>query len=138
MTNFALLVDGLLVALNPARPGPLVGWILATKLVKLLPHFRRHPRDLGFFPLYVAWAYYHGLCIKLRALLTLGNTEWTGRNLDFAAEGAKGWPPPAPPSLEPKPRAVAPEPPSPLAEGDPNTPLLRRKGHGQVVAGDDN
>lgn len=135
LTNFAFLIDGLLLALNPGRPGLLVGWILATKLVKLLPHFCRHPHDLVFFPLYVAWAYYHGLFIKLRALLTLGNIEWTGRNLDFRAEKAKGSST-TPPVPETKCQDMPSETFSPLTEVDPNTPLVRRKGHREVV--DDN
>lgn len=132
LTNFAFLIDGLLLTLNPGRTGPLVFWILATKLVKLMPHFRRHPRDLVFFPAYVVWAYYHSLAIKLRALLTFYNTNWTGRNLDFSG-AADAKPEPSVPNTPPP----AYETLLPLGELDPNMPLMRRRGHGDVVDEDD-
>ena len=60
-------------------------WTFATKTVKLIPHFRRHPVDMiycfFFFCGYVPFAYYHNF-IKLYALLTFGETSWGGRNLD--------------------------------------------------------
>lgn len=58
----------------------LVLWMFATKMVKLVPYFRRHPRDMLYIPGYILFAYYHSL-IKLWALLTFGSNAWGGRNL---------------------------------------------------------
>ena len=48
----------------------LVGWILGSKFVKLLGHFRRFPEDTLLFPIYVLFGYFHCF-IKLYAMLTL-------------------------------------------------------------------
>jgi hypothetical protein len=56
----------------------LIGWILASKLVKPFPHFWRNPKDLVYFPAYVLFGYYHSL-IKLYALLTFWETAWGSR-----------------------------------------------------------
>ncbi|KAK6432387.1 hypothetical protein LTR95_011446, partial [Oleoguttula sp. CCFEE 5521] len=85
--NFALLNDGLLAYLLCFSPYgsheallTLLGWIFATKLVKLTPYFLRHPEDLSMLPGYFAFAYFHSF-IKLYALLTFWNCHWGGRNL---------------------------------------------------------
>lgn len=48
------------------------GWILTTKVVKLIPHL--------FFIPYIAFAYHH--IIKLHALFTSYDGTWKGRDLD--------------------------------------------------------
>ncbi|ETS83434.1 hypothetical protein PFICI_05310 [Pestalotiopsis fici W106-1] len=101
MINFAVFWDFLLCYMWQQLPWAhgwadvrvMVIWILATKLVKTWPHFRRYPSHLIMFPGYVAFAYYHSL-IKFWALLTIWDCAWTGRNIAelaaaAAAAGAK-------------------------------------------------
>ena len=56
----------------------LICWILASKMVKLIPHFRRYPRDVLFLPGYILFAYFHSL-LKLYALLTCWDISWGSR-----------------------------------------------------------
>lgn len=56
------------------------GWILASKLVKIVPHFVDHPMDIFWLPTYYAWAYWHSF-VKLWCALTFFDHGWTGRNL---------------------------------------------------------
>ncbi len=91
--NFALVIDPLLVYLfirsELYRDSDdrvlllkwLIAWVLASKLVKLLPHFVDHPGDVVFFPGYVVFSYFHSL-LKFYALLTFWNCSWSGRKLD--------------------------------------------------------
>lgn len=53
-------------------------WIFCSKLVKPLPHFWRHPRDLAYLPGYLVFGYFHSL-IKLYALATFYNKAWGSR-----------------------------------------------------------
>ncbi|OTA22460.1 hypothetical protein BTJ68_14804 [Hortaea werneckii EXF-2000] len=55
-------------------------WILFTKLVKLMPHFYRHPVDLRFVPLSIAFSYLHGF-LNIYAAFTLTKTHWGSQNL---------------------------------------------------------
>ncbi|KAK4234245.1 glycosyltransferase [Achaetomium macrosporum] len=90
LTNFAAVVDPLLIYLlirsyfysaHPyALPG-LVTWILLTKTVRVFDYFRRHPQDIICFPVYLLFGYFHSL-IKLWALLTFWDCNWSGRRLD--------------------------------------------------------
>ena len=50
-------------------------WILFTKVLKLIPHFTRHPGDLKFIPLSIIFSYLHGF-INIYALVTLHVTVW--------------------------------------------------------------
>ena len=60
----------------------LICWILLTKVVKLIPHFIQHHKDVAYFPCYILFAYLHSL-LKLYALLTAWNIRWGSRpNLD--------------------------------------------------------
>ncbi|OQO01481.1 hypothetical protein B0A48_13036 [Cryoendolithus antarcticus] len=93
--NFALFNDALLGYLLWTSPYgsqeallALLGWVFATKLVKLTPYFLRHPEDLRMLPGYFAFAYFHSF-IKLYALLTFWNCHWGGRNL-AAINAGKG------------------------------------------------
>jgi cellulose synthase/poly-beta-1,6-N-acetylglucosamine synthase-like glycosyltransferase len=88
----AIVVDGILFWLLyralEGYDGPrisamiyLAGWIVFTKLVKLIPHFRRHPEDLRFLPASIAFSYIHG-GINLYALATIHNTKWGSRKVE--------------------------------------------------------
>ncbi|RAO73394.1 uncharacterized protein BHQ10_009406 [Talaromyces amestolkiae] len=59
----------------------LLVWIFASKLVKLIPHFCNHPKDLIFLPGYYVFGYFHSV-IKLYALFTFWDVTWSGRQLD--------------------------------------------------------
>ncbi|KAH9901785.1 nucleotide-diphospho-sugar transferase [Xylariomycetidae sp. FL2044] len=96
-TNFALFYDAaLMYALyyhtsfgrNATAMVAMASFIFVTKILKLLPHFWRHPRDVAFFPGYVIFAYYHSL-LKLYALFTFYVIAWSGRNLDDVNEAGK-------------------------------------------------
>ncbi|CAF9928913.1 MAG: hypothetical protein GOMPHAMPRED_005252 [Gomphillus americanus] len=81
--NFALLTDSVLLGLcwkgsNLLSVFYILLWIVCSKLVKPMPHFLRHPRDLVYFPGYVLFGYYHSL-LKLYALFTLRNIAWGSR-----------------------------------------------------------
>jgi cellulose synthase/poly-beta-1,6-N-acetylglucosamine synthase-like glycosyltransferase len=85
--NFALFYDAaMLISLWNTTFGSvgavqmLACWIFASKMVKLLPHFRRNPTDLLLIPAYLMFAYYHSL-MKLWALFTFYDCHWGGRNL---------------------------------------------------------
>jgi hypothetical protein len=89
MVNFAIVWDWLLWYMYRQTPWNngwhdvrlMIFWILASKFVKLLPYFRRYPKHLLLFPGYVLFAYFHSL-IKLQALLTFYNVEWSGRKIE--------------------------------------------------------
>jgi hypothetical protein len=90
MLNFALLWDGLLV-FSVWKSSPLdtekqlllrvAAFIFWTKTVKLWPHFLRHPFDLLLMPYQVIFAYLHSI-LKLWALLTFWDCDWSGRKLE--------------------------------------------------------
>ncbi|OCT45051.1 capsule polysaccharide synthase Cps1 [Cladophialophora carrionii] len=96
MVNFALFYDGAMVW-TLTRTGFYSGsvlkalcvWVLASKLPKLLPYFWRHPRDLIYLPTYYLFAYFHSL-IKLWALLTFWDVQWSGRDLASINQAAMG------------------------------------------------
>lgn len=88
ITNFALIWDPLLVtALAKSdidvsyRMAYLLCWIVWSKTVKLWPHFIRYPADLLLMPVQIAFGYIHSI-IKLWALLTYWDCDWSGRRLD--------------------------------------------------------
>ena len=56
-------------------------WVLFTKVVKIIPHLRRHPADIKFLPIAVLFSYAHGI-INIWALLTLHKTIWGSRQLE--------------------------------------------------------
>jgi hypothetical protein len=55
-------------------------WIFSTKIVKLIPHFWRHPTDVRFIPLLIAFSYAHGF-LDICALCTMRNTVWGSQDL---------------------------------------------------------
>ncbi|KAI6778917.1 uncharacterized protein J7T54_003853 [Emericellopsis cladophorae] len=92
MLNFAALWDVLLIftLVRASQAAPtfpaavvviLILWIIATKAIKLIPHFFRHPADLQLFVFQVLFAYVHSF-FKLWALVTFWDCGWSGRNLD--------------------------------------------------------
>ena len=98
--NFALFYDPALlyVLYNHTTFGhsttalyQLAAFIFCTKLIKLLSHFSRHPKDLIFLPGYLLFAYFHSL-IKLWSLLTFWSTSWGGRDLSKVNADANGSP----------------------------------------------
>lgn len=78
----------------------LMCWILMTKVIKLIPHFFKYPRDVVYFPFYVAFAYAHAL-VQLYALLTAWNISWgsrpaldslaSTRHRKFSVNGKRGY-----------------------------------------------
>ncbi|KAL8917587.1 MAG: hypothetical protein Q9208_007870 [Pyrenodesmia sp. 3 TL-2023] len=52
-------------------------WLFFAKVVKMVPHFCRHPSDAKFLPAMIAFSYFHGL-IKIYTLLTIHKTTWDG------------------------------------------------------------
>ncbi|KAL8347777.1 hypothetical protein RB601_002899 [Gaeumannomyces tritici] len=80
--NYNLFHDAALVWLAHASgvvgPWAMLLFILATKLVKPLPHFLRHPADLVYLPHMVIFAWCHSF-IKAWAALTILETGWGSR-----------------------------------------------------------
>ncbi|KAK6193933.1 hypothetical protein LQW54_011967 [Pestalotiopsis sp. IQ-011] len=98
MINFAILWDYLLCVMWTQLPYDwaqlyiMVIWILATKLIKTWPHFRRYPSHLLMYPGYILFAYYHSF-IKFWALATFYDGAWSGRSatqINGTAAGAAG------------------------------------------------
>ncbi|KAM0714419.1 hypothetical protein Q7P37_010206 [Cladosporium fusiforme] len=94
----SLLVDGCLAyllckALADASPFfrscclSLFGaWLAFTKVVKIIPHFKRHPADLIFLPAMVCFSYFHGF-LNLYAVFTMTQTQWGSQNLASLEKG---------------------------------------------------
>ena len=87
--NFAVLFDAaLLYTLSQTTFWPatrtklfiMALWIFATKMIKLIPHFCRYPKDLVLMPHYIVHAYWHSF-LKFWALITWWDISWAGRNL---------------------------------------------------------
>jgi hypothetical protein len=85
--NFAIIWDAaLLFTLAMSRTHP-VGlwafgmWLVVTKVVKIMPHLIRHPADFPLVIAQIAFAYVHSF-IKLWALVTFWDCDWSGRNLE--------------------------------------------------------
>ena len=90
--NFALFYDATLIfslrrtsfaEKNDLSTLFLVFWIFMSKTIKLIPHFARCPRDVVYFPGYIAFAYFHSF-LKLYAGLTFYVTTWGSRPPDIA------------------------------------------------------
>lgn len=89
--NFALLWDAAIVwsychswrfdGLFSTGMYQLVGWMMFTKIVKILPHFARHPEDFPLIIFQILFAYLHSF-VKFWALITFWDCAWAGRNLD--------------------------------------------------------
>lgn len=55
-------------------------WMLASKTVKMIPHFLRHPADIKWLPGLIAFSYFHGL-LNVYARLSMSQTQWGSQNL---------------------------------------------------------
>ncbi|ORX50205.1 hypothetical protein DM01DRAFT_1337868 [Hesseltinella vesiculosa] len=64
-------------------------WLLATRFIKLLPHFYQRPVDLWALPMYLIFNFYFAF-MKIYALLTLHVTEWGTRKEATAGDNGNG------------------------------------------------
>jgi cellulose synthase/poly-beta-1,6-N-acetylglucosamine synthase-like glycosyltransferase len=55
-------------------------WVFFTKIVRLIPHFWRHPVDMVHIPFLIAFGYFHSL-LNIYALCTLTQTAWGGKDI---------------------------------------------------------
>jgi cellulose synthase/poly-beta-1,6-N-acetylglucosamine synthase-like glycosyltransferase len=55
-------------------------FLLATKVVKMAPHFKQHPGDIVWLPALIIFSYAHGF-LNLYAVATMTTTVWGGKNL---------------------------------------------------------
>lgn len=78
-----------------ALMGALVGFILATKLIKTAPWFWKHPVDFFLFmfpfPVFAIFVYGHSI-LKIWTAFTFWDLAWTGRKLPSDDEAKKGSP----------------------------------------------
>ncbi|WZH45922.1 nucleotide-diphospho-sugar transferase [Fusarium acuminatum] len=88
--NFALIWDTLLLIALIKAEGTratevllLLMWMFWTKVVKIIPHFLRHPSDFPLVICQILFGYAHSF-IKLWALVTFWDCDWSGRNLSEA------------------------------------------------------
>ncbi|KAM5386450.1 hypothetical protein ACJZ2D_000413 [Fusarium nematophilum] len=86
--NFALAWDTALIftlvmskETRAAEVVILLIWMFWTKVVKIIPHFLRYPSDFPLVICQIVFGYVHSF-IKLWALLTFWDCDWSGRNLD--------------------------------------------------------
>ena len=61
-------------------------WLLFTKIVRLIPHFLRHPVDMVHIPVLIAFGYFHSL-LNIYALCTLTQTAWGGKDIAALSKG---------------------------------------------------
>ena len=92
LVNFALLWDATLVLTyvmsDLCEKWPvsfLLGWMFFTKTIKLWPHFYRYPSDIFLMPFQVTFGYMHSI-IKLWALVTFQDCNWSGRSLNAISD----------------------------------------------------
>lgn len=55
-------------------------WVFFTKIVRLIPHFWRHPIDMVHIPMLIVFGYFHGF-LNIYALCTLTQTAWGGKDI---------------------------------------------------------
>jgi cellulose synthase/poly-beta-1,6-N-acetylglucosamine synthase-like glycosyltransferase len=55
-------------------------FLLFTKVVKMASHFMKHPGDIVWLPVLIAFSYAHGF-LNLYAVATMTTTVWGGKNL---------------------------------------------------------
>lgn len=65
----------------------LIVWLLASKQLKMLQHFKRYPEDMRFIPVLWLFSYYHTF-ISLYALITFNSESWVGRLATTASSTA--------------------------------------------------
>ncbi|KAI8337247.1 hypothetical protein BC941DRAFT_427166 [Chlamydoabsidia padenii] len=88
VTKFALSQENHLT--NAPLPGWNIAvsylvWLLATRFLKLFPHFCKRPQDIWVLPCWLVFNYYFAI-MKLYALFTLHEVAWGTRNLDVGQE----------------------------------------------------
>ncbi|KFZ08881.1 hypothetical protein V502_09084 [Pseudogymnoascus sp. VKM F-4520 (FW-2644)] len=90
--NIALIYDSLLwwtLSRSGWATGSIYAYfgllLLASKLIKPLPHLRRCKRDILYIPIGILFGYYHGF-IRLWALATEYNVSWRSRDLKAASQ----------------------------------------------------
>ncbi|KAM0414715.1 hypothetical protein ACHAPT_013454 [Fusarium lateritium] len=88
LVNFALFWDTALIlslvkikGIHPAEIVLFLIWMLWTKVVKIIPNLYKHPCDVPFGIFQVLFGYVHSF-LKLWALLTFWDCDWSVRNLD--------------------------------------------------------
>lgn len=59
--------------------GTFIIWVMLTKTIKLMSHFSRHPKDVVYLPLALAFSYMHGL-VNIYALCTTYKTTWGSKS----------------------------------------------------------
>ncbi|KFZ01081.1 hypothetical protein V500_00890 [Pseudogymnoascus sp. VKM F-4518 (FW-2643)] len=90
--NIALIYDSLLwwtLSRSGWATGSMYAYfgllLLASKLIKPLPHLRRCKRDILYIPIGILFGYYHGF-IRLWAVATAYNISWGSRGLKAASQ----------------------------------------------------
>lgn len=81
---FYLLHSALLNASASVRTYSFVAyglWIFFTKNLKMIPHYIRHPADMRFIPVSIAFSYIHGF-FNIYALCTLTTIIWGSQKLE--------------------------------------------------------
>ncbi|EME41864.1 glycosyltransferase family 2 protein, partial [Dothistroma septosporum NZE10] len=53
----------------------LAAWVFFTKNLKMIPHFWRHPIDMRFIPIGIAFSYFHG-ALNVYAAFSMQQTHW--------------------------------------------------------------
>lgn len=82
--GFAWLLSKILAPCSPETQSLcwtlFLAWVLFTKIVRLIPHFCRHPADMVHIPLLIFFGYFHSL-LNIYALCTLTQTAWGGKDI---------------------------------------------------------
>jgi len=71
-------------------------FLLLTKTVKMASHFKKHPGDIVWLPVLIAFSYAHGF-LNLYAVATMTTTVWGGKNLHVESKAVV---PPSPLLIE--------------------------------------
>ncbi|KAH7075350.1 hypothetical protein BKA63DRAFT_533074 [Paraphoma chrysanthemicola] len=85
----AALKDAGELALFPLAATVLYTWIITMKMVKILPHFRKHPQDLVYFPAYLVFGYWCTLVKASDTRRLLHLSTYTGTSQDFTSRAWK-------------------------------------------------
>lgn len=92
---FALLLGPMFFVIAVMRGDRAVAAILAcwwmiSRSVKILPHLRRHPRDIWLMPIHVAYTFFLAV-IKIYTLLTVNEQTWITRWDASRLKRSSGW-----------------------------------------------
>ena len=61
-------------------------WLIFTKIVRMIPYFRRYPQDMVHIPSLIAFGYFHSL-LNIYCLCTLTQTVWGGKDIAALSKG---------------------------------------------------